>query len=446
MSGTLAGSQDPPAATSGTRTAEDLAGRGQAAGLHVLARAARPRQWPKNLLVFAAPAAAGSLAQPAPLGRAGLAALLFLLASAGTYLVNDVVDAPADRAHPHKRLRPVASGELAPRRALAAGSALAAAALVGAGLLSGAGLLEVIAAYLATSTAYSLLLKRVPIVELGCVASGFVLRAVAGGVADHLAISGWFLAVACAGALFVVAGKRSAELRQLGPAAVAHRLVLGWYRPGLLATLRLAAGLAAAVAALVGAELLSGAGLLEVIAAYLAISTAYSLLLKRVPIVELGCVASGFVLRAVAGGVADHLAISGWFLAVACAGALFVVAGKRSAELHRLGPAAVAHRPVLGWYRPGLLATLRLAAGLAAAVAYGLWAFSRAGHLDLGDVDLDDLAVKLSLLPFLVGVLLTERAFERGEGGAPEELALRRHDLQVLAGACVLLVAIGVYA
>ncbi len=325
MSGTLAGSQDPPAATSGTRTAEDLAGRGQAAGLHVLARAARPRQWPKNLLVFAAPAAAGSLAQPAPLGRAGLAALLFLLASAGTYLVNDVVDAPADRAHPHKRLRPVASGELAPRRALAAGSALAAAALVGAGLLSGAGLLEVIAAYLATSTAYSLLLKRVPIVELGCVASGFVLRAVAGGVADHLAISGWFLAVACAGALFVVAGKRSAELRQLGPAAVAHRLVLGWYRPGLLAT-------------------------------------------------------------------------------------------------------------------------LRLAAGLAAAVAYGLWAFSRAGHLDLGDVDLDDLAVKLSLLPFLVGVLLTERAFERGEGGAPEELALRRHDLQVLAGACVLLVAIGVYA
>ena len=115
--------------------------------LVALLAATRPRQWIKNLLVFAAPMAAGVLSRPADLGRAGAAAVIFVVASAGVYLINDVMDAPADRLHPVKRGRPVASGELPAKVAATAGIAALTLALTASAVLAGAALVIVTAAY-----------------------------------------------------------------------------------------------------------------------------------------------------------------------------------------------------------------------------------------------------------------------------------------------------------
>ena len=139
-------------------------GRGGSTALAALSRwpsprlllaAARPRQWPKNLLVLAAPGAAGLLSRPGPLARTSLAAVLFLAASAGIYLLNDVLDAAADRAHPDKRHRPVASGALSPTVAVGTGAVLLLVALAGAGLLAGPALAEVLGAYVVVSVLYA---------------------------------------------------------------------------------------------------------------------------------------------------------------------------------------------------------------------------------------------------------------------------------------------------
>ena len=118
-----------------------------------------------------------------------LAFFIFCAAASGHYLINDVLDAEQDRHHPVKRLRPVASGELPAAVAGAAGVALIAASLAGAALLGPWGFVLVVAAYLALTVAYSLWLKRQPVMELALVASGFVLRAVAGGVVAHVYLS-----------------------------------------------------------------------------------------------------------------------------------------------------------------------------------------------------------------------------------------------------------------
>ena len=207
--------------------------------------AMRPRQWMKNLLVFAAPGAAGLLGLPALVGRTAAAAGIFLIASAGTYLVNDAIDAPSDRVHPDKRHRPVASGELSARFAIAVGSAFLAIAIVAASLLAGLRLASVLGAYVLTSVAYTLWLKRVAVLELACVSAGFVLRAIAGGAVVHVPISPWFAIVTSSAALLVVAGKRSAEIDVLGRAGAAHRQVLERYSKPFLRSVRM---IAAAVA------------------------------------------------------------------------------------------------------------------------------------------------------------------------------------------------------
>ncbi|MCU1495678.1 MAG: UbiA prenyltransferase [Acidimicrobiaceae bacterium] len=286
--------------------------------------AMRPRQWVKNLLVVAAPAAAGELGRAEVLARTAATAGLFLLASAGTYLVNDVIDAPADRVHPDKRHRPIASGELPLALALALGGTLLVAAVVGAGLLG-------------------------------------------------------------------------------------------------------------------------GAQLAGVVGAYVLISTAYSLWLKRFAVIELACVASGFVLRAVAGGAAVHIPISPWFAIVTSAAALLVVAGKRSTELDVLGAAGASHRRVLDEYSKPYLRSVRMIGAAVAIVSYGLWAFQRAAHIDLGPPDAGALLLQISIVPFVLGVLTVELAIESGKGGAPEELVFRNHTLQVLGLSCVALVAAGIY-
>ncbi len=204
------------------------------------ARALRPRQWLKNALVLAAPAASGAVLHPGALARALEGVVVFVAASSAIYLLNDVVDREADRVHPRKRSRPVASGIISPPEALAVGAALAAAALAG-GFSLGTGTGTVLAAYLVVSAAYSLYLKRAPFVEMACVASGFTLRAVAGGTVVHVALSGWFLVAVSASALLIVAGKRTSEQDSLEERRAAHRAVLGRYPREVLTALRLGA-------------------------------------------------------------------------------------------------------------------------------------------------------------------------------------------------------------
>lgn len=201
-------------------------------------RAARPHQWPKNLLVLAAPVAAGALAERDVLLQTTVALLAFCLASSAAYLVNDALDATGDRLHPAKRRRPVAAGALAPRTALAAGAVLGAAATAVALPVRDGQLALVVLAYLALTASYSLGLKRLAVVELGLVAGGFVVRAVAGGAATGIELSRWFLIVTSFGALLVVACKRLAELRELDVDAPLHRQVLGDYTPSFLEHVR----------------------------------------------------------------------------------------------------------------------------------------------------------------------------------------------------------------
>jgi decaprenyl-phosphate phosphoribosyltransferase len=243
--------------------------------------------------------------------------------SAGVYLLNDVLDADADRAHPDKRHRPVASGDLAAP-----------------------------------------------------------------------------LAVAC-GCLLVLAG-------------------------------------------VAGSWLLAGTAITLVVGVYVVLNAGYSLGAKRIPVVELAFVASGFVLRAGAGGAAVHLAISPWFLMVTSAGALFVVAGKRSSELAARGTAG-RHRAVLGSYPPAFLRSVRVVALSVAVVSYVLWAFGRAPLLDLHHGDADDVVFRLSIVPFVGALLATELAFETGRGEAPEDLALGDRSLQWLGALWLALVAFGIY-
>ncbi len=285
-----------------------------------LLAACRPRQWVKNLLVLAAPAAAGVLGTAGSLGRALAAFGLFVAASSGTYLLNDTVDAEADRRHPAKRHRPIAAGELSPAAA---------------------------------------------------VASAAVLLGLAVGLAP---------------------------------------LVAGW---------RLAA----------------------IVGGYVVLTLAYSMRLKQVAFVELACLSLGFVLRAVGGAAATSVPVSPWFLVVTSAGALLLAAGKRSAELHLLGTAGGGHRRSLAAYPPWLLRAIRLVAAVVTVVGYVLWALWRGAHAHT--VSFAFFAA--STVPFAAAVAVLEGHLARGEGGAPEELALRSRTLQLLALACVAFVATGVY-
>ena len=188
----------------------DTDGRSRSLPMAVVA-GMRPRQWLKNVLVFAAPLAAGSIFQPDVLIPSIVAFVAFCLIASATYLVNDVRDVEADRAHPTKRLRPIAAGDLPTSAALAVAGVLAVAAL-GLALWVNIGLFGVLLAYAVFTLAYSMFLKHEPVIELALLAMGFLLRAIAGGVAAELPISPWFLIVAGFGSLFMASGKRFSEL------------------------------------------------------------------------------------------------------------------------------------------------------------------------------------------------------------------------------------------
>ena len=198
-----------------------------------LIRAARPRQWVKNVLVLAAPIAAGVIAQPDVLAACAVAFGSFSLAASGVYLVNDARDVDADRAHPTKRRRPIAAGVVGVGAAYTVAVVLLAAAL-GLSLLASPLLLAVIAVYEAVQLAYCLGLKHQPVLDICIVASGFLLRGIAGGVAVGIELSQWFLLVAAFGSLFMVSGKRYAELRLVeGTGTEIRRSLLG-YTPSYL--------------------------------------------------------------------------------------------------------------------------------------------------------------------------------------------------------------------
>ena len=206
--------------------------------LRAVIRTARPKQWLKNLLVVAAPGAAGVLTDPGQLARTAVAFVALCLTASGTYFLNDALDADADRSHPTKRNRPVASGELSTGFAKMMAAVLIVAGIGVAAPINGGQLAAVVGGYAVLTISYSLWLKHEPVVDLGAVAAGFVLRAVAGGVATNVPISNWFLIVAGAGSLFIVTGKRYAEQVTLGPDSGAHRATLEEYSPGFLGLVR----------------------------------------------------------------------------------------------------------------------------------------------------------------------------------------------------------------
>jgi decaprenyl-phosphate phosphoribosyltransferase len=212
----------------------------------VLLRACRPRQWSKNLLVFAAPCAAGMIDRPQVAVQATGAFLVMCLLSSATYLVNDVRDRDQDRRHPRKRSRPVAAGELSPRTALLVAGALALLGVAAATLIA-PGLGVVACGYLALTASYSLWLRHVVIADILVIAAGFVLRAIAGGVATDIYLSHWFVIVTACCAIYLVAAKRYAELREREVSSPARATLRRYSLGGLRLTL-LAAAILAGVA------------------------------------------------------------------------------------------------------------------------------------------------------------------------------------------------------
>lgn len=171
----------------------------------------RPKQWLKNVLVLAAPLASGAIFHLENLPLIALTFVAFCAASSAIYLFNDILDRDVDRAHSTKRNRPIASGRLPVPVAAAWSVLLAAAAILGPLAARAPELTIVIVIYLVIQIAYCLWLKNVVVLDLVVVSSGFLLRAIAGGVALSVPLSQWFLLVTAFGSLFMVAGKRYSE-------------------------------------------------------------------------------------------------------------------------------------------------------------------------------------------------------------------------------------------
>lgn len=176
-----------------------------------LLKTMRPRQWVKNVLVLAAPFAAGDLFDARVAVQLAVAFVAFSLAASGIYLINDAKDVDVDRAHPTKRNRPIAAGIVPPRLAVVIASILMIGALA-ISTLASVQLAAVIAVYIGVQLSYCFWLKHQPVLDICIVASGFLLRAVAGGAATDIPLSQWFLLTAGFGSLFMVAGKRYAEM------------------------------------------------------------------------------------------------------------------------------------------------------------------------------------------------------------------------------------------
>jgi 4-hydroxybenzoate polyprenyltransferase len=193
----------------------------------------RPSQWTKNLIVFAGLIFGEQLLHPAAVAQASAAFAVFCGLSGVVYLINDIRDRDADRLHPVKSQRPVASG------VLSAGTASVAAAVLGAAALGGAFLMGrnfgfTALAYVSLLTFYSITLKHIVILDALTIALGFVLRAAGGAVAVGVPFSSWLLLLTMLLALFLALSKRRAEIVTLADDARGHRRILAEYSPYLL--------------------------------------------------------------------------------------------------------------------------------------------------------------------------------------------------------------------
>jgi decaprenyl-phosphate phosphoribosyltransferase len=221
------------AAAPALRTASRFGRLGPAAALLATAR---PRQWLKNALVIAAPGAAGALGRDDVPQRVALACLAFCALASGIYAINDVRDVAEDRRHPVKRLRPVAAGQLSERSAVTFGVALMLGGV--AVCLAIRPLLAAVAlGYLALTLTYTMIWRHLLLIDVVAIAGGFVLRAVAGGVAAPVDLSEWFLLVVSFAAVLVAAGKRWAELRRTATVGGTRRRVLEHYTEARLRVL-----------------------------------------------------------------------------------------------------------------------------------------------------------------------------------------------------------------
>ena len=218
----------------------------------------RPRQWGKNLLVLAAPLAAGVLGERRVQAEVAGAFVAFTMVAAAVYLNNDVLDAESDRKHPRKRLRPVAAGSLSERTALISAVILAAMGL-SLGWLIDRELTVTLAVYLVIQILYAVWLKHQAVIDLAIVSAGFLLRAIAGGVAVDVPLSQWFLLVAAFGSLFMVAGKRYSELQNLGDSAGTRRTLESYSESYLRFVWSLAAAVTITAYSLWAFEIRSGA-------------------------------------------------------------------------------------------------------------------------------------------------------------------------------------------
>jgi decaprenyl-phosphate phosphoribosyltransferase len=198
-----------------------------------LLRAMRPKQWSKNVLVAAAPGAAGVLTQSGAAVSTALAFVAFCLVSSSVYLLNDVGDAEADRRHPVKSGRPIAAGLVSVRTAVIAAFVLLVWGL-GLAAVVGWAFFALLAGYLVLMGVYTAWLKHMAVFDIAVVASGFIVRAVAGGLAVDVPISRWFLIVTSFGSLFMVAGKRYSEHVTMGAERETVRATLATYSSAYL--------------------------------------------------------------------------------------------------------------------------------------------------------------------------------------------------------------------
>ena len=202
-------------------------------------RIMRPSHWTKNVFVFAALVFGKKLSGPAgdafvAVASAGGGFICFCLAASSIYIFNDIIDRRADSLHPEKSKRPIAAGAVSVGSAAVLSVLCAAAAIIGAFVLAWS-LMVIIAAYVLLMVLYSLVLKRVMILDCVVISVGFCLRAVAGAVVIGVFISPWLIICTFALCLFLAFGKRRAELARLRENSESFRETLGAYTPELLA-------------------------------------------------------------------------------------------------------------------------------------------------------------------------------------------------------------------
>jgi len=202
----------------------------------------RPTQWLKNLMLFFPPFLAGQLLAPAVASRGIVPFCTFCLVSSAGYIFNDLLDREQDRRHPRKQLRPLAAGRVSIPAVVLLAAGLLISALIWANSIHPE-LLPFLLGYLTITLCYSLWLKEIPLVDLFCISSGFLIRLQAGGVLFQIPISPWLFLSVLLLSIFLSTGKRFGELQALGEDAARHRASLAGYPPGFLnGTLYLTAG------------------------------------------------------------------------------------------------------------------------------------------------------------------------------------------------------------